>query len=46
MDNKEAMFEIETLKDWHLDANLEDIAPVEGGGASNSNSSNNSADQP
>jgi hypothetical protein len=48
MDNHESLFEIETLQDWQLNANL-DIEPVEdtGGGASNSNSCcNNSADQP
>lgn len=39
------LFEVETLEDWQLEANVVVIDPG-GGGASNSNSSNNSADEP
>lgn len=41
---RDASFEIETLQDWHLEAGANDI-PVDTG-ASNSNSSNNSATEP
>lgn len=37
------LFEVETLEDWQLEA---DVVVIGGGGASNSNSSNNSADEP
>jgi hypothetical protein len=40
----ETMFEIETLQDWQFEAHQIVDEPV--GGASNSNSSNNSADEP
>jgi hypothetical protein len=40
----DASFEIETLQDWHLEAGANQV-PVETG-ASNSNTSNNSATEP
>jgi hypothetical protein len=40
-----ASFEIETLQDWHLEAGANQDVPVETG-ASNSNTSNNSATEP
>ena len=40
----DATFEIETLQDWHLEAGA-NTQPVDTG-ASNSNSSNNSATEP
>jgi len=42
--DRDASFEIETLQDWHLEAGA-NSEPVEVG-ASNSNSSNNSATEP
>jgi hypothetical protein len=42
--DRDASFEIETLQDWHLEAGA-NSDPV-GTGASNSNSSNNSATEP
>lgn len=46
MESMNVSFEIETLQDWQVEAKLEETAPTLGGGASNSNSSNNSADEP
>ena len=45
MEHNEVLFEVETLQNWQLEANqvLEEVAP---GGASNSNCTNNSADEP
>jgi hypothetical protein len=45
MDNNEVLFEVETLQDWRIEAGANQ-EPVEQGGASNSNSTNNSADEP
>lgn len=42
---RDASFEIETLQDWHLEAGA-NTEPVDAGGASNSNTSNNSATEP
>jgi hypothetical protein len=49
MNNNEVFFEVETLQDWRIEAGANQIqpeVPAEGGGASNSNSTNNSADEP
>ena len=46
MDKNDVLFEVETLQDWRIEAGANQVEPVEGGGASNSNSTNNSADEP
>lgn len=45
---KSNLFEVETLGDWRVEAgaNQQPEVPVEEGGASNSNSTNNSSDEP
>lgn len=44
---KNNLFEVETLEDWRVEAGANQVVPVEEpGGASNSNSTNNSSDEP
>lgn len=43
---KNNLFEVETLEDWRVEAGANQQVPVEEGGASNSNSTNNSSDEP
>lgn len=43
---RDASFEIETLQDWHLEAGANQQQEEVGTGASNSNTSNNSATEP
>lgn len=42
---KSELFEVETLGDWRVEAGANQV-PIEEGGASNSNSTNNSSDEP
>ena len=47
MDNNDVLFEVETLQDWRIEAGANQVAPeLPAGGASNSNCSNNAADEP
>jgi hypothetical protein len=48
MEKPNFLFEVETLEDWRVEAGANQVVdePVEEGGASNSNSTNNSSDEP
>ena len=49
MQKAENLFEVETLQDWRIEAGANQTTTPDvdtGGGASNSNSTNNSADEP
>jgi len=47
MEKTNSLFEVETLEDWRVEAGANQVeVPIEEGGASNSNSTNNSSDEP